>query len=349
MANDGYTALPFNKYLTTNLFQTIGGEKYKSEVALFSTDYAGIIMDAVENGGGGSASGEVTKSQFDAEVQARIDGDNTLTTNLNKEIQDRKDADSTLQTNIDQEAENRTTQDNAIISNLKKERDARVDMDTVLQEHIDNEKSARESADSTLQTNIDNERSARLNAEQGIFTQMANYNTVIKDISTDSYPYLKNLKIAFNRDVMIMQGDIYPLANASSTYKLDPSQLYLGATYNVNLTSVLNSKSETLEGIIKSHEVNTDFTKLSANGCGEDYSTVLLNTDISTGSSAVNGHFTCGCKYIYDNLTATKQIRFHVLYSLMKVDTEKTHTFKTDQLKTFFRCPFTIVIPLVTK
>lgn len=321
-------------------------------VALFTENYANKIVDFVENGGGGgggTGGGDVTREQFNNEVQARKDGDAKLTTNLNKEITDRENADTTLQTNIDNEANNRRISDEAIESNLTHETQARVDMDNTLQTHIDTEKSQRESADTTLQANIDAEKTARQNADADIIRNITSYNAVFKDVATDSYPYLKNLKVTFKQGVMILQGDIYPLATASSTYALDPNQLFLGATWDVNLKAVLNSKTETLESIIKSHEAQTDFTKLTAIGGGEDMQVTLLNTTVPTGAGAVNGKFTCGCRYLYDTLTGNEKLRFLVTYNLMKVDPEKKHTFDTEQLKKFFRCPFTVVIPLVTK
>ena len=323
---------------------------YVEPVALFTERYADKIVDFVENGGGGGGgTGDVTQAQLNAEIQARKDGDAKLTTNLNKEITDRENADTTLQTNIDNEANNRTINDNAISANLTHETEARVDMDNTLQGHIDTEAPARENADTALQAKIDAEKTARMNADSEINRNIASYNAVFKDVATDSYPYLKNLKVTFKQGVMILQGDIYPLATASSTYALDPNQLFLGVTWNVNLKAVLNSKTETLESIIKSHEPQTDFTKLTANGGGEDMQVVLLNTTVPTGAGAVNGKFTCGCRYLYDTLTGGETLRFLVTYNLMKVDAEKKHTFDTEQLKKFFHCPFTVVIPLVTK
>lgn len=321
-------------------------------VALFTEKYADKIVDFVESGGGGGGgggTGDVTQSQLNAEIQARKDGDATLTTNLNKEISDRKNADAELQTNIDNEANSRKINDDAIRENLSHETEARVDMDNTLQSHIDNEKSARESADTALQAKIDAEKTARENADTNIINNMTHFNPVFKDVSTDSYSYLKNLKVTFKPGVMILQGDIYPLATASSNYALDPYQLFLGVTWKVKLTAVLNSKTETLETIIKSYEPLTDFSKLQAYGGGEDNTVTMFNTTIPSGAGAVNGRFSCGCKYFYSTLTTEKEIVFFVSYNLLKVDAEKKHTFDNEQLKKYFRCPFTLVIPLVKK
>lgn len=281
-------------YLDVTLKHETEDNYLLTDVAWFTPEYADKIVNVVDSGGGGG-SGDVTQAQLNAEIQARKDGDATLTTNLNKEISD------------------------------------------------------RESADTTLQSNIDKEANAREKDIMSIARQLASYNAVFKDVSTDSYPQLKNLKVTFKPGVMILQGDIYPLASASSIYALDPYQLFLGATWKLKLTEVLNSKAETLESIIKSYEVLTDFTKLQAYGGGEDNTVTLFNTTIPSGAGAVNGRFSCGCKYFYDTLTADKEIIFFVSYNLMKVDAEKKHTFDNEQLKKFFRCPFTLVIPLVTK
>lgn len=89
------------KYVPTSLTTLKDGEK-TTNLAIFSEDYAKRIVNVVENGGGGGGggTGDVTTEQLNEEIQARIDGDNTLTTNLNKEIQDRKNADTNLQNQI---------------------------------------------------------------------------------------------------------------------------------------------------------------------------------------------------------------------------------------------------------
>lgn len=109
------------KYVPTSLTTLKDGEK-TTNLAIFSEDYAKRIVNVVENGGGGGGggTGDVTTEQLNEEIQARIDGDNTLTNNLNKEIQDRTNADTTLQDNIDAEAI------------------ARENADTNLQNQIDN-------------------------------------------------------------------------------------------------------------------------------------------------------------------------------------------------------------------
>ena len=90
------------KYLPTSITTLKDGEK-TTKLAIFSEDYAKRIVNVVENGGGGGGggTGDVTTEQLNEEIQARIDGDNTLTTNLNKEIQDRENADTNLQNQID--------------------------------------------------------------------------------------------------------------------------------------------------------------------------------------------------------------------------------------------------------
>ena len=90
------------KYVPTSLTTLKDGEK-TTNLAIFSEDYAKRIVNVVENGGGGGGggTGDVTTEQLNEEIQARIDGDNTLTNNLNKEIQDRTNADTNLQNQID--------------------------------------------------------------------------------------------------------------------------------------------------------------------------------------------------------------------------------------------------------
>lgn len=158
------------KYAVVNMTNTVGDNTNSLDpLALFTTAYADKIIDAVDfGGGGGTGGGDVTREQFNNEVQARKDGDTTLTTNLNKEIQDRKNADTTLQNNIDAEKTARENADNTLTTKLNKEIQDRTNADTTVQANIDAEKSARESADNTLQGNIDDEVSARTTAIENV-------------------------------------------------------------------------------------------------------------------------------------------------------------------------------------
>lgn len=155
--------LPNTKYAVVNISDTSGDNTNSLQpLAWFTTAYADKIIDAVDFGsGGGTGGGDVTREQFNNEVQARKDGDATLTTNLNKEIQDRKKADTTLQNNIDAEKTSRENADNTLTTNLNNEVQARTDGDTTLTTNLNKEIQDRENADTTLQGNIDDEVSTR--------------------------------------------------------------------------------------------------------------------------------------------------------------------------------------------
>lgn len=156
--------LPNTKYAVVNMTDTAGDNTNSLEpLAWFTTAYADKIIEAVDfgGGGGGTGGGDVTREQFNNEVQARKDGDATLTTNLNKEIQDRKNADTTLQNNIDAEKTARENADTTLTTNLNNEIKARTDGYNTLTTNLNKEIQDRENADTTLQNNIDDEVSAR--------------------------------------------------------------------------------------------------------------------------------------------------------------------------------------------
>ena len=156
--------LPNTKYAVVNISNSVGDNTNSLEpLAWFTTEYANKIIDAVDFGssGGGTSGGDVTREQFNNEVQARKDGDATLTTNLNQEIQDRENADTTLQENIDAEKTARENADTTLTTNLNNEIKARTDGDATLTTNLNQEIQDRENADTTLQNNINSEVNAR--------------------------------------------------------------------------------------------------------------------------------------------------------------------------------------------
>lgn len=158
------------KYAVINMSETVGDNTNSLDpLALFTTAYADKIIDAVDfGGGGGTGGGDVTREQFNNEVQARKDGDATLTTNLNNEIQDRENADTTLQNNINAEKTARENADVALTTNLNNEIKARTDGDKTLTTILNKEIQDRENADTTLQNNIDDEVSTRTTAIENV-------------------------------------------------------------------------------------------------------------------------------------------------------------------------------------
>ena len=169
--------LPNTKYAVVNMSDTDGDNTNSLEpLAWFTTAYADKIIDAVDFGvgGGGTGGGDVTRDQFNNEVQARKDGDATLTTNLNKEIQDRENADTTLQEKIDAEAAARENADTTLTTNLNNEIKARTDGYSALTTNLTKEIQDRENADTTLQNNIDAEVSTRTTEIETVNTAITN-------------------------------------------------------------------------------------------------------------------------------------------------------------------------------
>jgi hypothetical protein len=169
--------LPNTKYAVVNMRDTDGDNTNSLEpLAWFTTAYADKIIEAVDfgSGGGGTGSGDVTREQFNNEVQARKDGDATLTTNLNKEIQDRENADATLQENINAEKTARENADTTLTTNLNNEIKARTDGDSTLTTNLNKEIQDRKNADTTLQNNIDGEVTARTKAIENVNTAITN-------------------------------------------------------------------------------------------------------------------------------------------------------------------------------
>ena len=164
------------KYAVVNISDTSGDNTNSVEaLAWFTKTYADKIVETVDFGGGsGTGGGDVTREQFNNEVQARKDGDAKLTTNLNKEIQDRKNADATLQENIDAEKSARENADTTLTTNLNNEIKGRTDGDNTLTTNLNKEIQDRKNADTTLQNNIDAEVSARTGDIENVNTAITN-------------------------------------------------------------------------------------------------------------------------------------------------------------------------------
>lgn len=176
------------KYAVVNISDTSGDNTNSVEaLAWFTKNYADKIIEAVDfGGGGGTGGGDVTREQFNNEVQARKEGDATLTANLNKEIADRKKADTTLQGNIDvektarenavstlttnlnNEIKTRTEECNTLTTNLNKEIQDRKNANTTLQKNIDDEVSTRTTDIENVNSSIATERDARITADNSI-------------------------------------------------------------------------------------------------------------------------------------------------------------------------------------
>lgn len=163
------------KYAVVNISDTSGDNTNSVEaLAWFTKAYADKIVEAVDfGGGGGTGGGDVTREQFNNEVQARKDGDATLTTNLDKEIADRKKADTTLQGNIDAEKTARENADTTLQGNISKEEKARTDGDSTLTTNLNKEIQDRKNADTTLQNNIDDEVSTRTTDIENVNSSIA--------------------------------------------------------------------------------------------------------------------------------------------------------------------------------
>ena len=268
------------KYVPTSLTTLKDGEK-TTNLAIFSEDYAKRIVNVVENGGGGGGggTGDVTTEQLNEEIQARIDGDNTLNTNLNKEIQDRTNADTNLQNQID-------------------------------------------------------------NISTG--------NATIKQIYVSSNINVKNMKLTFVNNVMIMQGNVYPFIDSTEDQTVDANGNVLRKTCNLGLSTVLNTNNDTIENIIKEYNPNVDLNNLTGNGNGLDYTTKPLNATLGSGGhEVVNNYVTCGCTYSHISNTGENLLSFLVLINAFTVN-NTTRTFSVGSLR-YLGCPFTITIPLVNK
>lgn len=241
------------KYAVVNISDTSGDNINSVEpLAWFTKAYADKIIDAVDFGGSGAGGGDVTREQFNNEVQARKDGDATLTANLNKEIADRENADSTLQTNIDSEKTARENADTALQGNIDEEAEARADGDSTLTTNLNKEIQDRKNADSTLQINIDDEVSTRTtdieNVNSAIATErdarISADNTINQKLTQET----TNIKNEINK----ISSDISSLTDAINEYwkTLYPvGSIYISTnpTFNPN-TSWGGTWSQTASG-----------------------------------------------------------------------------------------------------
>jgi len=141
---------------------------------------------------------EVSNTDVNGEVTARMNADSTLQSNLDFEVTARQDADCTLQANLDSETTARLESDSSLQSNLQGNIDfevtSRVDADSTLQSNLNSEITARTNADSTLQGNINSEITARTNADS---TLQSNINA----ITINSYGVTTNASILANDEV----------------------------------------------------------------------------------------------------------------------------------------------------
>ena len=230
--------LPNKKYAVVNISDTDGNNTNSLEpLAWFTTAYADKIIEAVDFGcgGGGTGGGDVTREQFNNEVQARKDGDATLTTNLNKEIQDRENADTTLQNNIDAEKNTRENADTTLTTNLNNEIKARTDGDKTLTTNLNKEIQDRKNADTTLQNNIDaevstrtaeietvntaitTEREARISADNSINQKLTQETTALTNKvnkNTSQITTLNNMLAVYWKTIYPI-GSIYISTNAT--------------------------------------------------------------------------------------------------------------------------------------
>ena len=221
--------LPNTKYAVVNMTDTVGDNTNSLDpLALFTTAYADKIIDAVDFGsGGGTGGGDVTREQFNNEVQARKDGDATLTANLNKEIQDRENADTTLQnninaektarentdttltTNLNNEIKARTDGDNTITANLNKEIQDRKNADTTLQNNIDDEVSTRTTEIETVNTDITTEREARISADNSINQKLTQETTSLSNKIDNNTSQIRTL----NSMIAVYWKTLYPIGS----------------------------------------------------------------------------------------------------------------------------------------
>ena len=280
------------KYAVVNISNTSGDNTNSVEpLAWFTKTYADKIVEAIDfGGGGGTGGGDVTREQFNNEVQARKDGDATLTTNLNKEIQDRENADTTLQGNIDVEKSARENADTTLTTNLNNEIKARTDGDTTLTTNLNKEIQDRENADTTLQNNIDDEvstrtrdienvntaitteREARISADNSINQKLTQETTSLStkiDNNTSQITTLNNMLAVYWKTIYPV-GSIY--VSTSATF--NPNTTWGGTWIKTANGRCLIGANDTYPigstgGYEKhTHSANNMFAKVSPYGTG---------------------------------------------------------------------------------
>jgi len=111
---------------------------------------------------------------LDEEIDNRIEGDKTLSSNLDTEIKDRKTADDILQSGI-----------NNVKNDLSNEAIVREKADSILSTGLNNEISTRENADNYLQYQVDNEITNRIEGDSLLQTNIntVNNNSINRDNS----------------------------------------------------------------------------------------------------------------------------------------------------------------------
>ena len=288
--------LPNTKYAVVNMTDTVGDNTNSLDpMALFTTAYADKIIDAVDfGGGGGTGGGDVTREQFNNEVQARKDGDATLTANLNKEIQDRENADTTLQNNIDAEKTTRENADTTLTTNLNNEIKARTDGNNTITANLNKEIQDRENADTTLQNNIDDEASTRTreieNVNSAITTEknarISGDNSINQKLSQETNER-KQANETINNSINEYWKTIYPIGSiyisTSSTFNpqtawggvwisIAEGRCLIGANDEYPLGSTGGEKTHTL--------LENELPKIEGNAIG-----------VATYNSARSGHF----------------------------------------------------------
>jgi hypothetical protein len=288
--------LPNTKYAVVNMSDTVGDNTNSLDpLALFTTAYADKIIETVDFGGsGGTGGGDVTREQFNNEVQARKDGDATLTTKLNKEIQDRENAYTTLQNNINAEKTTRENADTTLTTNLNNEIQERENADATLQSNIDAEKTARENADTTLQDNIDDEVSARTTAIENVNSAIATErnarisadNSINQKLSQETNER-KQANQTINNSINDYWKTIYPIGsiyistsptfNPQSTWggvwtSIAEGRCLIGANDEYPLGSTGGEKTHTL--------LENELPKIEGNAIG-----------VATYNSSRSGHF----------------------------------------------------------
>ena len=288
--------LPNTKYAVVNISDTVGDNTNTIQpLAWFTTAYADKIIEAVDfGGGGGTGGGDVTREQFNNEVQARKDGDATLTANLNKEIADRERADTTLQGNIDAEKTARENSDTTLTTIINNEIKARTDGDATLTTNLNKEIEDRENADTTLQNNIDAEVNARTgdieNVNSAIATErsarISADNSINQKLAQETNER-KQSNVTINNSINDYWKTIYPIGSIyiSTSPTFNPQTTWGGVWTNI-------AEGRCLIGA-------SDKYPLGSTG-GEETHTLLENElpliegralGVATYGSANTGHF----------------------------------------------------------
>ena len=310
------------KYAVVNISNTSGDNTNSLEpLAWFTKTYADKIVEAVDfGGGGGTGGGDVTREQFNNEVQARKDGDATLTTNLNKEIADRENADTTLQGNIDAEKTARENADSTLTTNLNNEIKARTDGDTTLTTNLNKEIQDRENADTTLQNNIDDEvstrtrdignvntaitteREARISADNSINQKLTQETTSLSTKIDNNTSQITSLQ----RMISVYWKTIYPVGSiyVSTSATFNPQTTWGGTWIKTAKGRCLIGANDTYPlgstGGEEAHYLTGNEMPPHGHSAGTAYNFKLANEGIA--SSAIDHN---GKQFLYIDQTST--------------------------------------------